>query len=178
MRSIQLQNKTIDDDSKCFVIAEIGHNHQGNVDSCKQLIKAAVDAGASAVKLQKRSNKSLFTKEYFDRPYNSENSFGDTYGEHRENLEFGKDQYLELQAFSAQLGIIFFATAFDFESADFLEDLKVPAYKVASGDLKNIPLIKYRPRIFIRATRSSKNDSRFGSVASRDGRWTKASICE
>lgn len=143
MRSIQLQNITIDDDSKCFVIAEIGHNHQGNVDLCKQLIKAAVDAGASAVKLQKRSNKSLFTKEYFDRPYNSENSFGDTYGEHRENLEFGKDQYLELQAFSAQLGIIFFATAFDFESADFLEDLNVPAYKVASGDLKNIPLIKY-----------------------------------
>ena len=143
MRSIQLQNKTIDDDSKCFVIAEIGHNHQGNVDSCKQLIKAAVDAGASAVKLQKRSNKSLFTKEYFDRPYNSENSFGDTYGEHRENLEFGKDQYLELQAFSAELGVIFFATAFDFESAEFLEDLKVPAYKVASGDLKNIPLIKH-----------------------------------
>jgi len=143
MRSIQLQNITIDDNSKCFVIAEIGHNHQGNVESCKQLIKAAVDAGASAVKLQKRSNKSLFTKEYFDRPYNSENSFGDTYGEHRENLEFGKDQYLELQAFSAQLGVIFFATAFDFESADFLEDLNVPAYKVASGDLKNIPLIKY-----------------------------------
>lgn len=143
MRSIQLQNITIDDNSKCFVIAEIGHNHQGNVESCKRLIKAAVDAGASAVKLQKRSNKSLFTKEYFDRPYNSENSFGDTYGEHRENLEFGKDKYLELQAFSAQLGVIFFATAFDFESADFLEDLDVPAYKVASGDLKNIPLIKY-----------------------------------
>ena len=143
MRSIHLQNITIDDNSKCFVIAEIGHNHQGNVESCKQLIKAAVDAGASAVKLQKRSNKSLFTKEYFDRQYNSENSFGDTYGEHRENLEFGKDQYLELQAFSAQLGVIFFATAFDFESADFLEDLNVPAYKVASGDLKNIPLIKY-----------------------------------
>jgi N-acetylneuraminate synthase/sialic acid synthase len=143
MQSIHLQNITIDDDSKCFVIAEIGHNHQGNVDSCKQLIKAAVDAGASAVKLQKRSNKSLFTKEYFDRPYNSENSFGDTYGEHRENLEFNRDQYLELQAFSAELGVIFFATAFDFESADFLEDLKVPAYKVASGDLKNIPLIKY-----------------------------------
>jgi len=66
-----------------------------------------------------------------------------TYGEHRENLEFDKDQYLELQAFSAQLGVIFFATAFDFESADFLEDLNVPAYKVASGDLKNIPLITY-----------------------------------
>ena len=142
-RTILLENISISDDSKCFVIAEIGHNHQGNVELCKQMIKAAFDAGATAVKLQKRSNKNLFTKQYFDRPYNSENSFGATYGEHRENLEFDRDQYLELQAFSAQLGVIFFATAFDFESADFLEDLNVPAYKVASGDLKNIPLITY-----------------------------------
>ena len=142
-RTILLQNITISDDSKCLVIAEIGHNHQGNVELCKQMIKAAFDAGATAVKLRKRSNKNLFTKQYFDRPYNSENSFGATYGEHRENLEFDRDQYLELQAFSAQLGVIFFATAFDFESADFLEDLNVPAYKVASGDLKNIPLISY-----------------------------------
>ena len=142
-RTILLENISISDDSKCFVIAEIGHNHQGNVELCKQMIKAAFDAGATAVKLQKRSNKNLFTEQYFDRPYNSENSFGATYGEHRENLEFDRDQYLELQAFSAQLGVIFFATAFDFESADFLEDLNVPAYKVASGDLKNIPLITY-----------------------------------
>ena len=142
-RTILLENITISDDSKCFVIAEIGHNHQGNVELCKQMIKAAFDAGATAVKLQKRSNKNLFTKQYFDRPYNSENSFGATYGEHRENLEFDRNQYLELQAFSKQLGVIFFATAFDFESADFLEDLNVPAYKVASGDLKNIPLINY-----------------------------------
>ena len=142
-RTILLENISISDDSKCFVIAEIGHNHQGNVELCKQMIKAAFDAGATAVKLQKRSNKNLFTKQYFDRPYNSENSFGATYGEHRENLEFDRDQYLELQAFSAQLGVIFFATAFDFESADFLEDLDMPAYKVASGDLKNIPLISY-----------------------------------
>jgi len=142
-RTILLENITIFDDSKCFVIAEIGHNHQGNVELCKQMIKAAFDAGASAVKLQKRSNKDLFTKQYFDRPYNSENSFGATYGEHRENLEFDRDQYLELQTFSAHLGVIFFATAFDFESADFLNDINVPAFKVASGDLKNIPLIKY-----------------------------------
>ena len=142
-RTILLENITISDDSKCFVIAEIGHNHQGNVELCKQMIKAAFDAGATAVKLQKRSNKNLFTKQYFDRPYNSENSFGATYGEHRENLEFDRDQYLELQTFSAHLGVVFFATAFDFESADFLNDINVPAFKVASGDLKNIPLIEY-----------------------------------
>jgi len=133
----------IGDREKCFVIAEIGHNHQGSIETAKQMIKAAVDSGATAVKLQKRSNKSLFTKRYFDRPYDSENSFGSTYGEHRENLEFNEDQYRALQVFSADLGVILFATAFDFESADFLEALNVPAFKLASGDLKNTPLIKY-----------------------------------
>jgi len=142
-RSIKVKDVTIDDDSKCFVIAEIGHNHQGNVDTAKKMIQSAFNAGASAAKLQKRTNRSLFTRAYYDRAYNSENSFGETYGQHREFLEFNRDQYLELQEYSSQLGIIFFATAFDFESADFLQDLNVPAFKVASGDLKNIPLIRY-----------------------------------
>lgn len=142
-RSFQVQDFKISDSSKCFVIAEIGHNHQGNIDTAKNMIRAAAAAGASAVKLQKRSNRSLFTKDYFERSYNSENSFGDTYGEHREFLEFDRQQYIELQNYSSELGIIFFATAFDFESADFLEDLNVPAFKIASGDLKNIPLIRY-----------------------------------
>ena len=142
-RSLQVQDFKISESSKCFVIAEIGHNHQGNIDTAKNMIQSAVAAGASAVKLQKRSNGSLFTKDYFERPYNSENSFGDTYGAHREFLEFDRQQYIELQNFSSELGIIFFATAFDFESADFLQDLNVPAFKIASGDLKNIPLIRY-----------------------------------
>ena len=90
-RSMQIKNFEISDSSKCFVIAEIGHNHQGNVETAKKMIKAAVDAGASAVKLQKRDNRSLFTAAYYDRPYNSENSFGNTYGEHREFLEFNHD---------------------------------------------------------------------------------------
>ena len=142
-RSLQVQDFKISESSKCFVIAEIGHNHQGNIDTAKNMIQSAMAAGASAVKLQKRSNRSLFTKDYFERPYNSENSFGDTYGAHREFLEFDRQQYIELQNFSSELGIIFFATAFDFESADFLQDLNVPAFKIASGDLKNIPLIRY-----------------------------------
>ena len=142
-RSLQVQDFKISESSKCFVIAEIGHNHQGNIDTAKNMIQSAMAAGASAVKLQKRSNGSLFTKDYFERPYNSENSFGDTYGAHREFLEFDRQQYIELQNFSSELGIIFFATAFDFESADFLQDLNVPAFKIASGDLKNIPLIRY-----------------------------------
>ena len=87
-RTLEIAGITVSDSSKCFVIAEIGHNHQGKVSLAKEMIKAAADSGASAVKLQKRNNKSLFTQDYYNQVYNSENSFGATYGEHRENLEF------------------------------------------------------------------------------------------
>src|SRR5678816_1676951 len=78
-----------------------------------------------------------------DRPYDNENSFGATYGEHREFLEFGKEEYVALQAYAKELGVDFFATAFDMASADFLESLNVPAYKIASGDLKSVPLLRH-----------------------------------
>jgi N-acetylneuraminate synthase/sialic acid synthase len=128
---------------ECYVIAEVGHNHQGSVEQAKQLFSAAKNAGAHAVKLQKRDNRTLYSKAYFDRPYDNENSFGPTYGLHREALEFGRDEYLELKAHAAEIGIAFFATAFDFASVDFLEDLGMPAYKIASGDLSNTPLLRY-----------------------------------
>jgi N-acetylneuraminate synthase/sialic acid synthase len=133
----------IREDSDCYVIAEIGHNHQGSVELAKELIQAAADCGANAVKTQKRSNRSLYTDAFFAKPYDNENSFGATYGEHREALEFGRDEYLELIRFARDVGITFFATAFDFESADFLADLDMPAYKIASGDLTNTPLLRY-----------------------------------
>ena len=126
-----------------FVIAEIGHNHQGSVEKAKLLIKAAKDCGASAVKLQKRDNKSLFTKELYNQIYDNKNSFGKTYGEHREFLELGKKEYIELKKFSEKLGIHFFATPFDFKSVDFLEEIGVEAFKIASADLINIPLQTY-----------------------------------
>ncbi|MDX9860490.1 MAG: N-acetylneuraminate synthase family protein [Rhodospirillales bacterium] len=126
-----------------FVIAEIGHNHQGDIDTCKALFKGAVDAGAHAVKLQKRDNRALFSDEMYDSIYNSENAYAPTYGAHRDFLEFDRDQYLELKAYAQELGTVLFATAFDFPSADFLEDIDMPAYKIASGDLTNTPLLKY-----------------------------------
>jgi sialic acid synthase len=141
--ALVIDNKTIDDDSDCWVIAEIGHNHQGDVEKCKQLFTAAKECGADAVKLQKRSNKTLFTRAMYESTYNSENAFGATYGAHREALEFGREQYQELKRFAAELKITFFSTAFDFESADFLAKLDMPAYKIASGDLINTPLLKH-----------------------------------
>ena len=137
----------IGDHAPCYVIAEIGHNHQGSVEKARELFREAKLAGAHAVKLQKRDNRGLYTRAAYEKPYDNENSFGATYGEHREALEFGKPEYEELQAESARLDIGFFSTAFDIRSADFLAELNTPAYKIASGDLKNIPLLRHVAKI-------------------------------
>jgi sialic acid synthase len=141
--TIRINNHVIGDESRCYVVAEIGHNHQGSVQKARELLKEAKVAGAHAVKLQKRNNRGLYTKAAFDKPYDNENSFGATYGEHREFLEFGRREYRELQAYAKELDIDFFATAFDLDSADFLASLDVPAYKIASGDLKSGPLLTH-----------------------------------
>jgi N-acetylneuraminate synthase/sialic acid synthase len=126
------------------VIAEIGNNHQGDLEKCKEMFRVAKEhCGVHAVKLQKRDNKSLFTRAMYHSEYNSENAFADTYGAHREALEFGRNEYVELQKYAKEIGITFFATAFDMPSADFLADLDMPAYKIASGDLTNTPLLRH-----------------------------------
>ena len=143
MRKLTIDGKVIQDDSNCYVIAEIGHNHQGKLETAKEMFKTAKECGADAVKLQKRDNRSLFTKAGYTRPYDNPNSYGETYGEHREFLEFGLDEYKELIDYTKEIGVTLFATAFDFNSADFLAKLDMPVYKLASGDLKNIPLLTH-----------------------------------
>jgi len=128
------------------VIAEIGSNHGGDLQKAKDLIYAAKECGADAVKLQKRDNKNLYTRELYDSPYENENSFGKTYGEHREFLEFGWEEYESLLGYARSLSIDLFATAFDFNSVDFLDDIGVSRFKIASGDLTNTPLIEYIAR--------------------------------
>jgi sialic acid synthase len=142
LRELTIDGVRIADDTDCWVIAEIGHNHQGSLENAKELFAEAARCGANAVKLQKRDNRSLYTHEFFNRPYDNENSYGPTYGLHREALEFGRAEYQELKAYAAELGITFFATAFDFVSAELLADLDMPAYKIASGDLTNAPLLR------------------------------------
>jgi N-acetylneuraminate synthase/sialic acid synthase len=143
MRELTIAGRRIADDTPCFVIAEIGHNHQGSVEQAKELFRAAAEAGVDAVKLQKRDNRSLYTRALFDSPYDNENSFGATYGEHREALELDGDAYRELRDLADELGLVFFATAFDEVSADLLAELGTPAYKIASGDLRNTPLLRH-----------------------------------
>jgi N-acetylneuraminate synthase/sialic acid synthase len=136
-------DKVVSRSSPAYVIAELGHNHQGDIEKCKAMFRAAADCGADAVKLQKRDNRALFTREMYDGAYHSENAYAPTYGAHREALEFDEDQYRELMDYADELGILFFSTAFDRPSADLLERIGMPAFKIASGDLTNTPLLRH-----------------------------------
>ena len=142
-RKFKIGNTVINQESNCFVVAEIGANHMGEVKIAEKMILAAKDSGANAVKFQKRNNQELFTNEMFDMPYVNSNSFAETYGLHREYLEFGQDEYSHLIEFSNKNNIMFFATPFDFSSVDFLEQFNLPAYKTASADIINTPFLEY-----------------------------------
>ncbi len=146
-RVITIGRHEISDKGDAFVIAEIGHNHQGSLEKAKELFQSAHMAGAHAVKLQKRHNKTLFTRPFYDKPYENENSFGSTYGRHRQALEFGRREYAELADLAKKLKMEFMATAFDLRSVDFLIEFDLSAYKIASGDLKTIPLIRRVARL-------------------------------
>jgi N-acetylneuraminate synthase/sialic acid synthase len=145
-RELIVDGRVINDDSAVFTIAEIGHNHQGNIETCKAMFRAAKECGCTSVKLQKRDNRARYTQAMYDEVYNSENAYAPTYGAHREALEFNREQYAELMAYARELGLVFFSTAFDIPSADLLESIGVPCYKIASGDLKTLPLIKHVAR--------------------------------
>jgi N-acetylneuraminate synthase/sialic acid synthase len=142
-RTLTIDGFEISDPGDCYVIAEIGHNHQGSVEQAQRMFARAKECGAHAVKIQKRDNRSLYTEDFFNKPYDNENSFGPTYGLHREALEFDKAQYEELSDYSREIGITFFATAFDHPSTELLAEIDMPAYKIASADLSNLPLLRH-----------------------------------
>ncbi|HUG65796.1 MAG TPA: N-acetylneuraminate synthase family protein [Gaiellaceae bacterium] len=143
MRELVVDGKTITRDGSAYVIAEIGNNHQGDLEKAKALIHAARECGVDAVKFQKRDNRALFTRAFYDAPYDNENSYGATYGEHREFLELGKSDWFELTQYARDEGVAFVAAAFDEPSADLMAELDIDAFKFASGDLLNVPFLRY-----------------------------------
>src|SRR3990167_8686473 len=102
-----------------FIIAEIGINHNGDIDIAKKLIDGAVFAGANAVKFQKRTIEKVYTKEYLDSP--RESPWGRTQRDQKFGLEFGEGEYDIIDVYCREKGIDWFASTWDLESADFLE---------------------------------------------------------
>jgi sialic acid synthase len=143
VRELVVDGRVITRDGPAYVIAEIGNNHQGDLGKAKALIHAAKECGVDAVKFQKRDNRRLFTRAYYEAPYENENSYGATYGEHREFLELPKSDWFELSRYSNEEGVAFVSAAFDEPSADLMADLDVDAFKFASGDLLNVPFLRY-----------------------------------
>ena len=141
-RKLKIFKQTITQDSDCFFVAEIGANHCGSVETGKKLIDMCKLAGVNAVKFQKRSNKNLFTKKIYNSIYDNPNSYGRTYGIHREKLELSIKQFKQLKKYATKKGLLFMCTPFDLESVTELESINLEAYKIASADITNLPLIR------------------------------------
>ena len=137
------ENKTIGENEYPFIIAEIGNNHNGNLDTAMKLIESAKESGADAVKFQVKNIEKSFGKELLDSPYINENSFGKTYREHKMALEFSEKQMKELYDFASKMNIICFSTPFDTDSVDMLERIGNPIYKISSFHVTDLKLIEY-----------------------------------
>ena len=124
-----------------FIIAEVGQNHNGDLDTAREYIRIFAHEGANAVKFQTRNNRYLFSHDAYDALYNSENAFAKTYGEHRERLELKPEWLPILREDCVKYGVKFMSTPFDEPSLDLLKIVNVDIVKIASFDLGNLPLI-------------------------------------
>lgn len=139
--SVKIGNREVGHDQPCFVIAEIGINHNGDVEIARKLIHAAKEAGADAVKFQKRTVDVVYSPEELARP--RENPFGATNGELKYGLEFGKDEYGQIDSYCRELDIIWFSSCWDEGSVDFMEQFAPPCYKIASASLTDDNLLRH-----------------------------------
>ena len=114
-----------------YIIAEIGINHNGDLNIAKKLIDVAKDAGCDAVKFQKRDIDRVYTKELLDSP--RESPWGTTQREQKQGLEFGREEYDEIDRYCRECGIAWFASAWETESLAFLDKYDLPLAKVASA---------------------------------------------
>ncbi|KJD35920.1 N-acetylneuraminate synthase [Tamlana sedimentorum] len=130
---------------KPYVIAEIGCNHKGDMEIAKELIKVAkIFCDVDAVKFQKRNNKELLTKDQYNTPHpNPINSYGSTYGEHREFLEFDVNQHKELKAFCEEVGIMYSTSVWDLTSAKEIASLNPEFIKIPSACNNNDTMLTW-----------------------------------
>ncbi|MEQ8356263.1 MAG: N-acetylneuraminate synthase family protein [Kiloniellaceae bacterium] len=126
---------------RCYVVAEIGINHNGDIGTAKQLIKAAKDAGCDAVKFQKRTLEVVYAPEELAKP--RENPFGETNGDLKRGLEFGKSEYDQIDKLCKEIDIEWFASPWDEGSVDFLAQYDIPYLKIASASATDLDLLKH-----------------------------------
>ncbi len=140
-KCVKIANKTVGDGFPCFIIAEIGINHNGSVSLAKKMIDIAVTTGCDAVKFQKRTVDVVYTKEELAKERKS--VFGTTNGDLKRGLEFGKEEYREIDSYCKEKGILWFASCWDEGAVDFIDQFDPPCYKIASASLTDDNLLKH-----------------------------------
>ena len=140
-KCVKIADKLVGNGYPCFVIAEIGINHNGSVSLAKKMIDIAVTTGCDAVKFQKRTVDIVYTQEELAKERNS--VFGKTNGDLKRGLEFGLKEYKEIDSYCKEKGIIWFASCWDEQSVDFIDQFNVPCYKIASASLTDDNLLKH-----------------------------------
>ena len=138
---VKIGNRMVGDGEPCFVIAEIGINHNGDLDLARKLISAAVLSGCDAVKFQKRTVDVVYSAEELARP--RENPFGETNGDLKRGLEFGQEQFDAINEYCKQHNILWFTSCWDEGAVDFVEPYQPPCYKIASASLTDDGLLKH-----------------------------------
>lgn len=141
MQDVLIGGRPVGDGHPCYVVAEVGINHNGDVDIAKRLISVAAAAGCDAVKFQKRTVDVVYTPEELARP--RESPFGETNGDLKRGLEFGLPEYQEVDAFCRSLKIRWFASCWDEKSVDVIASFDVPAFKIASASLTDDNLLRH-----------------------------------
>ena len=139
--SVKIGNKSLGRGHPCYIIAEIGINHNGDIDIAKRLISVAVAAGCDAVKFQKRTIDVVYTAEELAKP--RENPFGPTNGDLKYGLEFDEEDFAEIAAFCKAVKMPWFASCWDEGSVDFIDQFDVPCYKIASASLTDDHLLRH-----------------------------------
>jgi N-acetylneuraminate synthase len=139
MQPVKIGDRLVGPGNPTYIVAEIGINHNGDVNLAKKLIDAALDAGCSAVKFQKRTVDVVYTPEELAR--SRESPFGTTNGDLKRALEFGPDAYAEIDRHCRQVGISWFASCWDEASVDFIAQFNPPCFKIASASLTNDKLL-------------------------------------
>lgn len=140
-KCVKIADKLIGDNYPCFVIAEIGINHNGSVELAKKMIDIAVTTGCDAVKFQKRTVDVVYSTEELAKERKS--VFGNTNGDLKRGLEFDYEQYKEIDEYCKAKKIMWFASCWDEQSVDFMEQFDIPCYKIASACLTDDNLLKY-----------------------------------